>query len=139
MRQGLGLGMGFSGSAPLWTPARLASLAAWYPPKNITTASGKLTAWADNGPHHFDVAQATGAKQPAVATQNGRSGASCLGGTYLVGNAASIITTAYTLAAVLRPTAQDSGSYFFVNRNSVTAARLVWTGSDVMSAVSAGE
>jgi hypothetical protein len=96
---------------PPFDPQDVAGLRAWYAPDSLTVSAGKVTAWADKSGNGFNLAQATGAKQPSVATLNGFQGASCAGGTYVVGNAASLFTTAYTIAAALRITTVEAGSY----------------------------
>lgn len=59
-----------------WSPADLADLAAWYDASDtttITSASGRVSAFADKGPNGYNLSQGTGTRQPktGAATLNG--------------------------------------------------------------------
>jgi len=116
VRLGLGGGLGVHGgrrAIPVWRPTRLTSLKAYYPPAGITITSNKVSAVADASASGFNLSQGNAGLRPGVTTLAGRQGMSCAAGTFLVGNAASIVTTRYTIAAVLRPTVVESGTYMF--------------------------
>jgi hypothetical protein len=124
MRLGLGLGLGVAALLPSWTPAKIgSSLVEWLEGDSMTVSGGHVTSWADKSGRGVTIAEATHPPVYSAAALNGHDAAS-FDTNQVLGAAAQLFTTTFTIAAVLRPRAAGGGP-MVTNGNSTTGVELL--------------
>lgn len=121
-------------AAPSATPLTIISSGTVVPwvraDLGITTVSGAVSLWADQGSGGKNYAQASGTLRPTYnttdATLSNLATMTFDGATSVLNIASIALTAPYTIYLIMKPIAWTSGSYFFGSSAEV-AARLLFT------------
>jgi hypothetical protein len=117
-------GFGFGSPHGVWSPSKIgSSLVEWLAPDSMVVATGHVTSWADKSGSGVTVAEAT--NPPAIGAGHINGYAFAAFDTNMVlGAAAQLFTTSYTIAAVLRPRAAGGGP-MLTDGNGTTGVELL--------------